>query len=109
MKVFVKKNMIAEGRMGLHPRMVGKLRPPTVLIGEKDPGQPCRNLVGGVVQREELAGAGGALDLEVIPVVVMKLLQRFDQQKIDRKPDRAAPVGVTSKQTAVRFSRLITH
>jgi len=38
-KVFVEQDVIAEVRIGLHPRMVGKLRPPAVLIGEEDPGQ----------------------------------------------------------------------
>ncbi len=39
----------------------------------------------------------------------MKLLQRFDHQKIGRKPDRPAPIGIPAERAALRFSRLIIH
>src|SRR5262249_55926966 len=39
--------------------------------------------------------------------IVMKLLKRFDDQIVDREPDRSAPVRVPAKQTGARFSRLV--
>ena len=39
----------------------------------------------------------------------MELLQRLDQQIVDRKPDRAAPVRVAAEQSGARFGRLVVH
>ena len=38
---------------------------------------------------------------------MVQLLQRFDQEVIDGKPDRPPPVGVAAEQAAFRFSRLV--
>lgn len=54
-----------------------------------------------LVERDHIAGAGGALHLNRITVVVMELLQALDQQIVGREPDWAAPVGVASKQTGL--------
>src|SRR6266699_3685940 len=45
----------------------------------------------------------------VIAVVVIEFLERLNKQVVKRKPDWAAPIGVTSKQFGVRFSRLVLH
>ena len=39
----------------------------------------------------------------------MELLQRFDQEIIDREPDRTAPVGVAAEQATIGLGRLIAH
>ena len=41
--------------------------------------------------------------------VVMKLLQRFDQQVVDRKPHRPAPVGVAAEEPGIGLRRLVAH
>src|SRR5260221_13434297 len=38
---------------------------------------------------------------------MMKSLQRLDQQKIHRKPDRAAPIRIAPKQAGGRFARFV--
>src|SRR4029077_9548075 len=38
---------------------------------------------------------------------MMKALQRLDQQKIHRKPDRAAPIRIAPKQAGGRFARFV--
>ena len=40
---------------------------------------------------------------------MMEFLQRFDQQVIDRKPHRPAPVGIAAKQPRRRFRRFIIN
>src|SRR5690349_8294996 len=50
---------------------------------------------------------GGAFDFEVFAVVVMKLLQGFDEQIVHRKPNGAAPIGIPSEQTCGGFSGFI--
>src|SRR3974377_2408798 len=49
------------------------------------------------------------LHLKVVPVVVVKLLQGFDDQKIHRKPDWPSPIGVSSEQPRPRFRRFVIH
>src|SRR5262245_53226940 len=51
--------------------------------------------------------AGRALDGEVVTVVVMKLLQRLDDQVIDREPDRSAPVRIAAEEARPRFGRFV--
>ena len=55
------------------------------------------------------AGAGGALDLQAVAVEVMVALQRLDQQVVDRKPDRAAPVGVAAEEAGGGLAGLVVH
>src|SRR5688572_31262528 len=57
-----------------------------------------------LVDRAQPAGAGRALHAEVVAVVVMKLLQRLDDEVVHREPDRAAPVRVAAEQAGVRLS-----
>jgi hypothetical protein len=47
---------------------------------------------------------GGAIELEGFAVKQVITFQRFEHQEIDRKPNRAAPVRVAPKQTAVPFA-----
>src|SRR5438876_602972 len=55
----------------------------------------------------ELAGTSRAFDFEIVAVVMMKLLEGFDQEVIDREPDRTAPVGVAAENAGLRFGRFV--
>src|ERR1700730_1155718 len=72
-------------------------------ILQKQPRQPARQLGGHLLEAHQIAGAGGAFDLEVIAVVVMEFLQRFDEEEVHRKPDGAAPIRVAAEYPAVRL------
>ncbi len=50
-----------------------------------------------------IAGTGGALDLEIVAIITVILEQRADDQRVDREPDRAAPVRVSAEHPGVRF------
>ncbi len=63
----------------------------------------------GFADRAVAAGSGRAFHLEVVAVVVMELLQRLDDEIVDRKPDRPAPVGIATEHSGVRFGRQILH
>jgi hypothetical protein len=39
----------------------------------------------------------------------MVALQRLDQQVVDRKPDRPAPVGVAAEEAGGGLARLVVH
>src|ERR1051325_4419887 len=57
----------------------------------------------------ELAGAGRTFDFEIVAVVMMKLLERFDEKVVTRKPNWAAPVRVAAKNRGLRFGRFVIH
>src|SRR5262244_1482311 len=108
-EVFVEENVIAEVRILEGALVQAVHRPMTVLVGEEQPRKAPGKLIGYFIDGHERSGAGGALDAEVIAIVVMELLQRFDDEEIDRKPDRSAPVRVAAEQSAVGFARLVAH
>lgn len=58
-----------------------------------------------ICQREEAAATGRAFDLEIIPVVVVKAVERLDDQVVDGKPYRTSPVRVSPEHGTVRISR----
>src|SRR5712692_1899443 len=63
-----------------------------VLAAQPNFDQTIGKLVCDLVQCQEISRARRAFDFEIVAVVMMKLLQRLNQQIIDRKPNRAAPV-----------------
>src|SRR5262249_44482573 len=54
---------------------------------QEDSDEPVRELLGHLIDREKAARAGRAFDAKAVAVVVVELLQRLDDQQIDRKPD----------------------
>ena len=58
-------------------------------------------------KRHHLTGTRRALDAEVLAEVVMELLQRLDDEEVDREPDRPAPVRVAAEQAAGRLAWLV--
>ena len=80
-----------------------------VRVSKPELDQAIRKLVRDLIQRQVVTRAGRTFDLEIVAVVMMKLLERFDQEIIDRHPDRAAPVGVAAEDVRLRFARFVTH
>src|SRR5690349_3167916 len=96
-EVFEEQQVVAEMRVVLQARILREHRAMPVLVLEEDARQPCAELFGHIVDRDEVARADRALDLEVIAVIVMELLQRLDDEEVDGKPDRPAPVRVAAE------------
>src|SRR5262245_4372798 len=76
-------------------------------ILQEDSRKTVCQLLRHLIDREKTARAGRALDTKAIPVVVVELLQRLNDQEVDRKPDRTAPVRVASKQPRPGLARLV--
>ena len=71
--------------------------------------QPAADLLGDLVERHLTPGARRTLDREVVAVVRVVLEQRPDDQRVDRHPDRPAPVGVAAEHAAVGLRRQVRH
>src|ERR1700730_2437166 len=106
-KVFVKQHQIFPVRIILEKLHPAGRRPPAIFAAQEDPNQPPRYLSGHMPQVKFAARACRKLHLEVLTVIVMKLLQRLDEQKIHRKPNRAPPIRIAAEHTRARFRRLI--
>ena len=108
MKVFVEKKQVAPVRIRLKFLCTAVHCTASILVALIDSCHPVDNLLAHFKQVHLHSRAGGALYLELIAVVVMKLLQRLDQQKVHRKPDGTAPVRVAAFQFVNRLGGLVT-
>src|SRR2546427_3856314 len=94
--------------VGLELFEISEHRPATSLILKKYACHPARQFAGYLPQGHHLSRSSRELDFEVVAEVVVKFLQRLDEQVVRRKPDRAAPVGVaifffSSRRRHTRF------
>src|SRR6185503_12263438 len=86
---------------------VAKYGSAAAVVLQEDARQPARDLLGDFPERQQSTRSGRTLDLVGVAEVMMKLLQRLDDQEVDGEPDRAAPVRVAAEQPAARFGRLV--
>ena len=75
------------------------------VIAFEDRDHSSRNLGGDFPEVQLLTRAGGALHREVVAEPVVVLLQRLDEQIVDGKPDRTAPVGIAAEIARQRLRR----
>ena len=72
--------------------------PPPVVARKEDGREAARELDGNLAEREPPPRAGRTLDAEFGSLEVVVALQRFDEQIVQRKPDRYAPVRIASEK-----------
>src|SRR5271157_4588529 len=70
---------------------------PAPVTPEEDSRQSLGHLRAGLPQRLFLFRPRGKFHFEFGAVVIVNPLQRLDQQEIHWKPDRAAPIGISSE------------
>src|SRR5712692_9930178 len=93
-EILMEQEEVAPVRVGLKFLQTAEDRAAAVGAPQEDASQAGRELGGDFPQRLVLSRAGGAFHLQVTAVVVMKFLQRLDQQEIHREPDQPPPDGV---------------
>src|SRR5207237_49095 len=107
--------ILVEQDQGAPVRVVGPARviavagPASALVGQKNRGQAARQFAGNFMERQRISGAGRALDLEAVAVEVVVAFERLDEEIIDGKPDRSAPVRVAAEEPGARFARSVFH
>ena len=107
MKVFVKRDQVAPVGIFLEFFRAAEDRAPAMFILQKYSRQALGDFSGDLPQVQVDARAGRVFDFEIIAEKEMKLLQRLDEQIIDREPDRTAPVGVAAKKAGARLRRFV--
>jgi len=73
-EILVEQDVVPEMGVAVQLRVVGVDRPPALIVFPKNAGQPPREFVRHLFDRDEAPRARRALDLEVIAVVVVELL-----------------------------------
>ena len=91
-EILVKQDQVPEMRVGLKYRVVAENRSLALLIAQEQPDQPPAQMVSHLLQRQLLAGADRALDLEVRSIVTVEAPQAVDKEEVHRHPNRPAPV-----------------
>src|SRR5437016_4958774 len=91
-EVFVKGDVDAPVWIGLELFSVAEDGALAVGAAQEDAGEAAGDFCGDFPKVHHLARAGWAFYFEVVAVVVMELLERFDDQVVKRKPDWSAPV-----------------
>src|ERR1700676_1301703 len=102
-EVLVKEKQVAPMRIRLKLFQVAKYWPATLFVTKKNVCHPARQLTRHVPQRLHVSRSSRELDFEIITQIVVELLQGFDQKKIHREPNRAAPVRIASEDSGQRF------
>src|SRR5690606_21537315 len=108
-EVFVEQDVVAEVRVALELFGAAVDGAESVGVAQEEMGQAPGEFGGGLAKVDPAAGAGGELDFEFVAEVMVVLLQRFDHEVVDRKPDRAAPVGVAAEQAGGGFGGLVIN
>ena len=68
-----------------------------------------RRLISRATSRRFMQSAGSrrALHLEIVAIKVVVSLQRFDDQIINRHPDRSAPIRIAPENAGRRFAWIV--
>src|SRR6516165_964611 len=92
MEVLVEQQVVAPIGIALKFFGAAKDRAPAGFVTQKDPRQATGDLLRHLEQVHQPARPGRALDFEVVSVVGEVMHQGADDQRVDRHPDRPAPV-----------------
>ena len=96
-------------RIGLQLWFMAEHGAVAVGVLQENARQAARQLGRDLLDGEVLARSGRAFHLEIVAVVMVELLQGFDDEEIDGEPDGPAPVGIAAELAAVGFRRLVAH
>src|SRR4051794_20395241 len=79
----------------------------TVSLSKESSREAARDFGGNLPEDYVVAGPRRALGFEIVTEVVIKLLERFNQQKIDGQPNRTTPVRISAEKTIGRLCRFV--
>src|SRR5258708_4346073 len=106
-EVLVEEQLIVPAWIVLKPGGIAEGGTVALVVVEEQREQATAELPRHLIEGEELPRARRTFDAEVITEVAGVASQCFDDDVVDRKPHRPAPVGVTAEQPARRLGRLI--
>src|SRR5207249_7354539 len=108
-EIFVEEDVVLEIGVGLQLCILSENGTPPVSTAKKKLYEAATQLISDFVEREHNSRSSRAVDPQPITIELMEAAQVFDQQIVDRHPNRTAPIRVAAKQSAVGLSRKIFH
>ena len=96
-KVLVEQYQVLPIALLGEPRIGPVAGPSAVAVWQKEIDEPPLNLICDFGQRTKLARASWALNLERGSVELIVGPQRFDEQVVDRKPNRSPPIAIATE------------
>ena len=102
-EIFVERNALPIVGIRLQLRVLAQDRTIPLAVLEENARQPLGQFGGYFFDGNKMPRSGRAFDFEIIAVIVMKLLQRLDDEKIERKPNGAAPIGIAAELPGCRI------
>jgi hypothetical protein len=105
-EIFVKEDEVAPMRITGETRIISMTWPAARRVGQEDTRQPSAEFIRDLLEIHYTTGTGGTLDLKRIAVEMMIPFERLDQQIVDGKPDRPAPVRIAAEEVSAGFARV---
>src|SRR5712691_6764504 len=103
-EVFVEQNQVPPVRITRVFLALAMAGPSSFVIRQKDASEPAREFVGHFLERQHVSGADGTFNFERFAIEKMITLKRFDDEEVDREPNRAAPVRVATEKITGAFA-----
>ena len=91
-EILVEQDQITPVRIVLEQGHIAIERTTAIAAAAEQIDEAVLKLERGIPEGDPATGAGGKFDLEGIALVMTEFLQCFDQQEVDRHPDRTPPV-----------------
>src|SRR5690242_11310054 len=88
-EVLVEEDQVAPVRVGLELLAGAEDGAAAIGAAQEDVAEPPRELGGDLPEGVRLARAGRELDRECLAQEEVELLQRLDEEEVDREPDRS--------------------
>jgi len=104
MEELVEEHVIPEMGITIELRVPTIRSSASIHIPPKDVDNAMLDLFCNLAQWHSVATPSGALDLEVVPIVLVEALKRLDQQEVGRQPDGSTPIRVAAKHPRVRVT-----
>src|SRR5262250_360051 len=108
-EILMEEHEVLPVGIGLEWRECSGDGPAPGCVAQKNPVEASGDFSRDLRQGHLLPAAGRKFHAEILTEVAIKLLQRFDEKEVQRKPDGAAPVGVPAEKVRLRFGRLVVH
>src|ERR1044071_2525984 len=80
-----------------------------LLVRQKNTREPARKLVRHFLEGQHVSGADRTFDFKRFAIKFVITLKRFDDEEVDREPNRSAPVRVATKKITCPLARNVIN
>ena len=103
MEIFVEEEQIFPVRIALEDFGAAGDRPSAVFAANENMNQAAGDFGSHFPEVRFTPRASGTFDFEVLAIIMVILLQGFDEEIVQWKPDGTAPIGIATEDSAGGF------